>query len=93
MSHPIETADLRNEYKLGRNKGVRVAVDSLSIRVPEGTVFGFLGPNGAGKTTTIKMLLDFVHPTAGSATIFGNPTTDASTRRQIGYLPEQTYFH
>ncbi len=93
MSHPIETADLRKEYKLGRSKGVRVAVDSLSIRVPEGTVFGFLGPNGAGKTTTIKMLLDFVHPTAGSATIFGNPTTDAATRRQIGYLPEQPYFH
>lgn len=93
MSHPIETTNLRKEYKLGRNKGVRVAVDSLNIRAPEGTVFGFLGPNGAGKTTTIKMLLDFVHPTDGSATIFGKPTANAATRRLVGYLPEQPYFH
>ena len=39
------------------------------------------------------MLLDFVHPTSGSATIFGKPTTQASTRKYIGYLPEQPYFH
>ncbi|NLN75131.1 MAG: ABC transporter ATP-binding protein [Armatimonadetes bacterium] len=93
MSHPIETENLRKVYKLGKRKGDRIAVDSLNIAVPEGAVFGFLGPNGAGKTTTIKMLLDFVHPTSGSATIFGNPTSAASSRRLIGYLPEQPYFH
>lgn len=93
MHHPIETQELRKVYNLGRRKGMRIAVDSLNIEVPEGIVFGFLGPNGAGKTTTIKMLLDFVHPTSGSATIFGNPTTKASTRQAVGYLPEQPYFH
>ena len=93
MAHPIETDNLGKAYALGGRKGTRIAVDGLSIEVPEGVVFGFLGPNGAGKTTTIKMLLDFVHPTSGSATIFGKPTTEASTRRAVGYLPEQPYFH
>ena len=93
MDHPIQTENLGKVYSLGRRKGTRTALDGLSIEVPEGVVFGFLGPNGAGKTTTIKMLLDFVHPTSGSATIFGKPTTEASTRRMVGYLPEQPYFH
>jgi len=93
MDHPIRTENLRKVYKLGRRKGTRTAVDDLSIEVPHGVVFGFLGPNGAGKTTTIKMLLDFVRPTSGNATIFGKPTTQASTRRLVGYLPEQPYFH
>lgn len=93
MTHPIKTENLRKVYALGRRKGTRIAVNGLNIEVPEGVVFGFLGPNGAGKTTTIKMLLDFVHPTSGNATIFGNPTTEASTRRRVGYLPEQPYFH
>lgn len=93
MAHPISTENLRKVYALGRRRGTRVAVDGLNIEVPEGVVFGFLGPNGAGKTTTIKMLLDFVHPTSGSATIFGKPTTEASTRQVVGYLPEQPYFH
>ena len=93
MDHPIQTENLRKVYKLGRRKGTRTAVDGLSIEVPEGIVFGFLGPNGAGKTTTIKMLLDFMRPTSGSAAIFGRPTTEASTRKLVGYLPEQPYFH
>jgi len=93
MNHPIQTENLRKVYRLGGRKGIRTAVDGLNITVPEGVVFGFLGPNGAGKTTTIKMLLDFVHPTSGSATIFDKPTTEASTRRLVGYLPEQPYFH
>ena len=93
MDHPIQTENLRKVYNLGRRKGTRTALDGLSIQAPEGVVFGFLGPNGAGKTTTIKMLLDFVHPTSGSATLFGRPTTEALTRRVVGYLPEQPYFH
>lgn len=93
MDHPIRTEKLRKTYKLGGGKGFRTAVEDLSIEVPQGVVFGFLGPNGAGKTTTIKMLLDFVRPTSGTATIFGRPTTQASTRRFVGYLPEQPYFH
>ena len=43
------------------------ALDSLDLEVREGEIFGFLGPNGAGKSTTIRLLLGFLHPTAGAA--------------------------
>lgn len=49
-----------------------LAVDSLDLAVEQGQIFGLLGPNGAGKTTTLRMLLGLVHPTAGSARIFGH---------------------
>lgn len=93
MASPLKTENLTKVYNLGQRKGVRTAVDCLSIEAPEGVVFGFLGPNGAGKTTTIKMLLDFIRPTSGSATVLDRPTTDSSARALIGYLPEQPYFH
>jgi ABC-2 type transport system ATP-binding protein len=67
-----------------------LAVDGLDLRVEEGEVFGFLGPNGAGKSTTINMLLDYVRPTAGSATVLGMDAHDdgESLRERIGVLPE-----
>ncbi len=92
MTLPIKTDNLTKVYKLPGRR-TKTAVDSLSIEVPEGIIFGFLGPNGAGKTTTIKIILDFLRPTSGSATVFGMSTTDPATRRTIGYLPEQPYFH
>ncbi|MCE5199936.1 MAG: ABC transporter ATP-binding protein [Armatimonadota bacterium] len=93
MSQPLLTENLTKTYQLGKKKLPKTALDSLNIEVPEGIIFGFLGPNGAGKTTTIKLMLDFVQPTSGSATIFGHPTTASSARSLIGYLPEQPYFH
>lgn len=72
------------------------AVDDISLRVPRGTIFGLLGPNGAGKTTFVKLLLSAVHPTSGSAMLFGRDSHDPKARRPIGYLPENhrfpTYF-
>ncbi len=65
------------------------AVDSLDLRVQRGEVFGFLGPNGAGKTTTIRILLDFIRPTAGSANILGGSGGDQDIRRRVGYLPAE----
>jgi ABC-2 type transport system ATP-binding protein len=62
-------------------------VDSLDLSVERGEVFGFLGPNGAGKTTTIRMLLDFIRPTAGTLTVLGGSGADPAIRRRIGYLP------
>jgi ABC-2 type transport system ATP-binding protein len=61
----IRTWDLTKRF------GRTTAVDSLTMEVPRGEVFGFLGPNGAGKTTTIAMLLGLVHPTAGGAEVLG----------------------
>ncbi len=72
------------------------AVDGLSLSVRRGSIFGLLGPNGAGKTTFVKMLLSAVHPTAGTAAIFGRDAAKPESRRPIGYLPENhrfpTYF-
>ena len=67
-----------------------VAVDGLDMEVEAGEVFGFLGPNGAGKSTVINVLLDFVRPTSGSATVLGyDPQSDAvDVRRRTGVLPE-----
>lgn len=87
----IECAGVRRVYRLSRNQQ-RVAVDNLNISVPQGVVFGFLGANGAGKTTTIKMLLGFLKPTSGNLWMFGEPCSEHTTRRHVGYLPEQPYF-
>ena len=61
----IETEHLTKNY--GTSRGI----EDVSLTVDAGEVFGFLGPNGAGKTTTIRTLLDLLHPTSGSARIFG----------------------
>lgn len=65
------------------------ALHDLTISVREGEIFGFLGPNGAGKSTAIRILLGFLHPTAGRATVLGLDvaTHGLEVRRQLGYLP------
>lgn len=79
----IEAADLRKTY------GTEVALDGVSLSIPNGAVYGFLGPNGAGKTTTMRLLTGLSNPTSGSVTIRG---VDVEDRRDIapliGYLPE-----
>ena len=64
-------------------------IESIGFAVEAGEVFGFLGPNGAGKTTTIRILLDLVRPTSGTATVFGTHVGKNSlgVRRRCGYLP------
>jgi ABC-2 type transport system ATP-binding protein len=65
------------------------ALEELSIEVHEGEIFGFLGPNGAGKSTMIRLLLGFLHPTAGSGSVLGLDIVRDSVeiRRRTGYLP------
>ncbi len=75
---------------LTKRFGDTVAVDSLDLQIPQGTVYGFLGPNGAGKTTTIEMLTTLSPPTAGSAQIMGVSVEDRDqVKEQIGYLPHE----
>ncbi|WP_115863640.1 ABC transporter ATP-binding protein [Halorussus litoreus] len=67
-----------------------VAVEDLDLEVEQGEVYGFLGHNGAGKSTTIDILLDFLHPTDGSASVLGHDTREESLaiRERVGVLPE-----
>jgi ABC-2 type transport system ATP-binding protein len=90
----IRTEQLTKHYPIGFwRPRPYVALHPLNLLVGQGEVFGFLGPNGAGKTTTLKLLMQLVFPTAGTAEILGKPVGDASTKRRIGYLPENPYFY
>ena len=86
----LQTHSLVKTYGLGR-KQIR-AVDGLSLKVPEGSIYGLLGRNSAGKTTTIRMAMGLARPTSGSIELFGlNPAKDPeriSVLRQVGYVPE-----
>jgi ABC-2 type transport system ATP-binding protein len=86
MTAAIETHGLTKRY--GRD-GTPPALVDLDLEVREGEVFGFLGPNGAGKSTTIRLLLGFLHPTAGGGTVLGHDIGSGSVeiRRRVGYLP------
>jgi ABC-2 type transport system ATP-binding protein len=78
---------------LTKRFGGVTAVRDLTFTVPPG-VTGFLGPNGAGKTTTLRMLLDLVRPTTGTATIGGRRYADLPhPRRVVGALLDSTGFH
>ena len=76
----IATQNLRKVYGGRPGRPGFVAVQDLSLQVPQGQVFGFLGPNGAGKTTTINMLLGNIYPTAGRAELLGRPVGDREVR-------------
>lgn len=84
MEDAISTERLTKYY------GGRKVVDSLSLRVPKGSVYGLLGRNGAGKSTTLKMLTGMVLPDRGSAKLLGErvESLSAGTRARIAYLAE-----
>lgn len=69
----------------GRSRGI----DDLNLSVAAGDIFGFIGPNGAGKSTTIRILLNLIFPTSGSARIFGLDVVRDSKkiRSMTGYVP------
>lgn len=79
----LKTENLKKSY------GRRTGVVNLSLELGEGDLFGFLGPNGAGKTTAIRVLLGFLRPTAGRASIFGWDCWQKSRliKSEVGYLP------
>jgi ABC-2 type transport system ATP-binding protein len=82
----IETRGLTKRY--GHDSGPPALAD-VDVAVREGEIFGFLGPNGAGKSTLIRLLLGYLHPTAGSASVLGHDIGRGSVeiRRRVGYLP------
>ena len=80
----IETEALTKSF------GDRVAVEDLTLTVPQGCVFGFLGPNGAGKTTTVRLLATLIAPTSGTAVVNGYRlgVDNVAIRRTMGILTE-----
>jgi ABC-2 type transport system ATP-binding protein len=77
-----------NTSKLTKYYGKQLGIDDVQLEVKRGEVFGYLGPNGAGKTTTIRVLLDFIRPTRGSAMVFDLDARQSSVEihRRVGYL-------
>ncbi len=84
VAFAIETVGLTRRY------GRRDVVQSIDLRVPAGSIFALVGPNGAGKTTTIKLLMNLVTPTKGTATIAGVDSRRLAARdfERIGYVSE-----
>ena len=78
----LELKNIRKEYD------EKVAVDSLSLEIPKGVIYGIIGPNGAGKTTTIRMVMNITIPDSGEI-LFAGKTVDATFRDRVGYLPEE----
>ncbi len=85
----IEVSHLTKFY--GKSRGI---ID-VSFNEEKGEIFGFIGPNGAGKSTTIRLLLSLIHPSSGSARIFGKDVATDGTeiRRDIGYLPSEIFYY
>ena len=77
---------------LGRTYRTR-GIDSLTLELQPGEVFGLLGLNGSGKTTTMKLALGLLRPTRGHIQVFGQPAGDPGSLSRIGYLPELPYFY
>lgn len=89
MTPMVEIQNLTKRF------GDITAVDSLTLQVSEGELFGFLGPNAAGKTTTIKLLTGLLRPTSGRAFIGGHDLRMESleAKRIIGYIPDHPYLY
>ena len=81
-------------HSLTKNYGKVNALCGVDLSIDPGTIFGFLGPNGAGKSTTIRILMGFIKPTSGNATIFGMDSWKKSTtlKSRIGFVPDTIRF-
>jgi ABC-2 type transport system ATP-binding protein len=85
----MSTITIKN---LRKTYGAFVAVDDLSLEIPEATVFGLLGPNGAGKSTTFKCMLDLANATSGTV-LYGGVPLAPETFERIAYVPEKSVLY
>ena len=85
----LETKNLTKSF------GLRKAVDSLNLEIPDGSVYGFLGPNGSGKSTTIRMMTGLISPDEGEVYIQGNSVQKLGNKAlsSVGALIERADFH
>lgn len=71
-----------------KSYGAQMAVDDLTLHVPQGTVYGFIGPNGSGKTTTLRMIMNILYPDRGQISVLGASLSRMIVDR-VGYMPEE----
>lgn len=85
----IEIDHLTKSY--GKSRGI----SDVSLSIEEGEIYGFIGPNGAGKSTTIKLLLNLIYPTNGSAKIFNMDVVNqtATIKKSLGYVPSEVRYY
>jgi ABC-2 type transport system ATP-binding protein len=90
--HPFANSSFMNNIieiqNVTKTFGTVRAVDDLSLKVPNGTIYGFIGPNGSGKTTTIRMIMNILYPDKGTITLFGRKQ-NTPRLEGVGYLPEE----
>lgn len=85
--HALEIENLSISYANKR------ALESLSLTVRAGEIFGFLGPNGAGKTSTIKAILGLISYNSGRVQLNGMNPEDPKSRQKVGFLPEEAHYY
>jgi ABC-2 type transport system ATP-binding protein len=78
----VELSDVTKTF------GRHVAVEGLSLKVPERSVYGFIGPNGSGKTTTMRLIMNILYPDSGAIRVFGEELA-GNCPDHIGYMPEE----
>ena len=89
----VRAVGLTKEFRDFWGRPKAKAVNSIDFEIYPGEVVGLLGPNGSGKSTTVKMLLGLLYPTGGRLSVYGRSPRDVGTKREIGYLPEESYLY
>src|SRR5438874_11909526 len=88
MAAVLEFDQITKEYRSFSGRRSIHALDSFTVQVEAGEIFGFLGPNGAGKSTAIHLAMGFMRPTSGQGRMLGAPFGHSHTRRRVGFLAE-----
>jgi ABC-2 type transport system ATP-binding protein len=90
---PVEATGLGKTFTSRFGRAPFTALGEVSFEVRPGEILAFLGPNGAGKTTAINLLMGFLTPSRGRASLFGFPPSDRRARSRLGFLPEHYAFY
>ena len=89
----VRAVGLTKEFRDFWGRPKAKAVNDIDFEIQPGEVVGLLGPNGSGKSTTVKMLLGLLYPTGGRLSVLGRSPRAVETKREIGYLPEDSYLY
>lgn len=92
-SYAIRAEGLTKVYKDFWRRKSTSALTNLNLTIERGEIFGLLGPNGSGKTTTIKLFLGLLFPTSGKSWVLGYPSGNLTIKRNIGFLPVESYLY